>query len=227
MWRVVFLIVKILKIELSVCISRLIPVTYETMKVSATFLCSVAAWTLVVLMLINEYRSSTSVEPKADEGKFELVRPNKIVESKVVDIPSQAKAKTEVDQSVSRPVGRLEQKPKKIVEQKVESTKSAITASMPFEKHVPSYPNSKKILNAESYHVGRKSGISWKEFLSYPRSIPKSTLDITIPPSLKLNICSREVVGNVTAPGLSEKDFEWCKWTLSDTGGKVKVSSVV
>lgn len=180
-------------------------------------------------MLINEYRNSKPVQTnQASLVRPDAIRPKKILdtlqESKVLDAVAPIKAH---EPQMQKPVGRLFENPKIAVEQTRKYEKNKVTASMPFQKHVSTSSNSKKILNAESYHVGKNSGIGWKEFLSYPRSLPTTTLNISIPASLKLNVCGDEVVKAVTAPGLSEKDFEWCKWTLSDTGGKVKVSSCV
>eukprot|EP01038_Epipyxis_sp_PR26KG_P010548 gene10548-14170_t len=74
----------------------------------------------------------------------------------------------------------------------------------------------------ESYRVSNQLGLSWDEFISIPTK-PATKQSFQLPSNLKLIYCSQELVDKVTKPALSNDNFKWCKWTLSDTGGKVKV----
>lgn len=68
-----------------------------------------------------------------------------------------------------------------------------------------------------------ESSVVWADFLMIPRERLRSkqvTLEAKVLNTMKL--CSPGIVANLSAE-LAGADLNWCKWTLSATGGKVKV----
>ena len=68
------------------------------------------------------------------------------------------------------------------------------------------------------------ASIVWADFVTLPKAILRSkqlSLEPKILQSFKL--CSNDIVANLTRK-LDGKDLEWCRWSLSDKGGRVKVS---
>lgn len=71
-------------------------------------------------------------------------------------------------------------------------------------------------------------GVSWNEFVKYPLepfydSSETDVQSLARLKSLKLHECDMDMVQSLAKPGLSESDYEWCKWALSNDGGRVKV----
>lgn len=74
----------------------------------------------------------------------------------------------------------------------------------------------------------RVGGVSWNEFVKYPleafyNNNESGTRSLAQLRSLKLHECDMKTVQSLAKPGLSESDYEWCKWALSNDGGRVKV----
>lgn len=71
--------------------------------------------------------------------------------------------------------------------------------------------------------------ISWKEFVkSAPLILPRQEADRMIKQwghFDDLNYCPKKIVDVLRKPGLSNIEYEWCKWTLNPDGGKVKVGT--
>ena len=68
-----------------------------------------------------------------------------------------------------------------------------------------------------------ETGIVWSDFVVQPKEKVRTKSEKIDPNVIKsLRICSSEVVTNLTTKFVG-KDFEWCIWALSDTGGKVKL----
>lgn len=68
-----------------------------------------------------------------------------------------------------------------------------------------------------------KAEIVWADFVLLPKEGLRSKQQNLDPSILKtLNLCSNELLANLSRK-LDGKDFEFCKWSLSGTGGKVKV----
>ena len=68
------------------------------------------------------------------------------------------------------------------------------------------------------------SSILWADFIQLPKEILRSKVQALDPTVLKsFKLCSPAIVANLSR-NLDGKDFEWCKWSLSNTGGKVVVS---
>eukprot|EP01034_Spumella_vulgaris_P026796 gene26796-33432_t len=88
-----------------------------------------------------------------------------------------------------------------------------------FEAVNSSFPSTVK---TASYKVGGSNGIPWNDFLKLDREVPGTDLEVSVPAGVYFNTCSKEVVKAVTEPALSKENYEWCQWTLSPTGGKVK-----
>jgi hypothetical protein len=75
----------------------------------------------------------------------------------------------------------------------------------------------------ESENEISESSIVWADFLMIPKERLRSKqviLEATVLKALKL--CPPLIVANLTLE-LAGADLEWCKWSLSATGGKVKV----
>lgn len=71
-------------------------------------------------------------------------------------------------------------------------------------------------------------GVSWNEFVKYPLeqfydSSAQDVQSLARLKSLKLQECDMDMVQSLAKPGLSKSDYEWCKWALSNDGGRVKV----
>jgi hypothetical protein len=82
-------------------------------------------------------------------------------------------------------------------------------------------PNSPKPLTPSDYKAANPQGIPWEEFSNLkPKPLTTRTKFPADPTTLR---CSKEVEDKINQK-LSEEDFAWCKWALSDTGGRVKVS---
>lgn len=82
----------------------------------------------------------------------------------------------------------------------------------------PRSPTSNNKKSAKDY----LADISWQEFVSLPEepfSVPREAYTAG---SNKLNICPPEVFKKLSE-ALSPEDLQWCKWALSDSGGRVKV----
>ena len=68
-----------------------------------------------------------------------------------------------------------------------------------------------------------EAAIVWAEFILIPKVRLRSRQQSLDPSVLKtFHLCSNEVVANLSRK-LDGKDFEFCKWSNSRTGGKVKV----
>jgi hypothetical protein len=75
----------------------------------------------------------------------------------------------------------------------------------------------------ESENEISESSVVWADFLMIPKERLRSkqvTLEATVLKTLKL--CPQIIVANLSLE-LAGADLEWCKWSLSATGGKVKV----
>jgi hypothetical protein len=78
----------------------------------------------------------------------------------------------------------------------------------------------------KSYRMA--GGVSWNEFVKYPLepfydSSEQDVQGLSRLKSLKLHECDMDMVQSLAKPGLSKSDYEWCKWALSNDGGRVKV----
>jgi len=99
---------------------------------------------------------------------------------------------------------------------------------------VPRNSEKKKIYRLSKY----PNGLSWNDFVKYPlepfysrvfydsssgssKSDARSFAQLK---SLKLHECDMNTVRSLATPSLSTTDYEWCKWALSNDGGRVKVS---
>ena len=79
------------------------------------------------------------------------------------------------------------------------------------------------------------NSVSWSRFVNLPlsdtqrvnvnksNSIPYRTLRSPLSSQYEPVLCSKEVVESLASPKLSQENFEWCRWALSSTGGKVVV----
>jgi hypothetical protein len=68
--------------------------------------------------------------------------------------------------------------------------------------------------------------MSWQDFVELePPKLEEPNDSFTgALKKLNLRVCSASKVSGLSAPMLSEKDFEWCKWAVSPQGGRVQVS---
>jgi hypothetical protein len=96
---------------------------------------------------------------------------------------------------------------------------------------------SKARLTAKDYQTADPNGIPWKSFVEMsPDPLIKGN-PFPSPFSSFLNssaeekknekefvVCSKEIEDKLKG-SLSEEDYQWCEWALSDKGGKVKVRS--
>lgn len=99
-----------------------------------------------------------------------------------------------------------------------------------FTFNVDHLPTSRSIRGPPSTSGGyqRAGGVSWNEFVKYPlepfynisESDARSLAQLK---SLKLHECDMGTVQSLAKPGLSKSDYEWCRWALSNDGGRVKV----
>ena len=67
--------------------------------------------------------------------------------------------------------------------------------------------------------------VVWADFVLLPREINRAEdqlLDSNVSKTFRL--CAQETVTNLSKK-LGSADFEWCKWSLREDGGKVKVLS--
>jgi len=91
----------------------------------------------------------------------------------------------------------------------------------------PLKPQKEDVLHG--IQLGNSKPFSWKEFVKLaPSELSHQEAD-----KMKkqwdhfesLNYCSSQIVDALIKPGLSEIEFDWCKWTLSPDGGQVKVGT--
>lgn len=180
------------------------------MKFSLVFVLSIVIWILLIYIIYDKFHtSSTSTDNQTK------IKPTVIVE----EVPMTSNVK--IVEVVKQPV-----KPdlvKAAIIPPVKNTVSAIEPAKTTTNKQSKVVQRDIVKTAKSYKVGGNNGIAWNEFLKLDREVPGSNLAVTIPEGVYFNTCSQEVVTNVTEPALSKENYEWCQWTLSPTGGGVKV----
>lgn len=84
---------------------------------------------------------------------------------------------------------------------------------------------------SESKHFVNKSVIdgvileklAWRDFVAIPQQVFEESSQFSLANEADFYQCPKSVVSAMASPMMSSEKFEWCKWTLRDDGGKVKV----
>ncbi len=198
------------------------------MKYSLVLVLSIIIWVLLLYIIYDSYRDASSGAHIA--GTASTVNGNEKQNTLVNEkVPSNHAMKSTTKVNEGKPVSSKVLNDKS-VKQLAESAAATVAKVDSTNEKVKDKPISNKppvipVKTTNSYRVSTKNGngITWDSFLKLKREVPTSVLEIKTPPSLYLNVCSKDIVGNLTEPALSTANYEWCKWTLSGTGGGVKV----
>jgi hypothetical protein len=187
------------------------------MKFSLVFVLSIVIWILLIFIIYDKFHTPSA--PTINQSKIVLP----VEQSVVVKRENSNDQSAEIKQENSNLVkGAVLTSPEKI-----QSITKKASESKAIDKPPAAIVQRDVVKTAKSYKVGGNKGIAWNEFLKLDREVPGNELAVVVPEGVYFNTCSNEVVGNITEPGLSKENYEWCKWTLSPTGGNVKVRQLL
>ena len=187
------------------------------MKFSLVFVLSIVIWILLIFIIYDKFHTSSVVVDNQTKMQSSM--------GQVIGISSVPYVKVgQPDKNLVKGAALVMPSPK-IADAPSEPVIKIDSKSNVLTKVSKAVTQRDVVKTAKSYKVGGNKGIAWNDFLKLDREVPGSELAVTVPEGVYFNTCSKEVVGNVTEPGLSKENYEWCKWTLSPTGGNVKVCS--
>lgn len=186
---------------------------------SQYFLLTVLTWAVLGVILV--YHQFTGTESSHPSGALEpaVAKPlPKAVPAGIIKQKKAAAAASDADHSYS---SKVEKSQRSSVEK---------TSEMLLKKELRQDALARKKAAQERGEVHQprvvedyKQRMSWQDFAQRPIE-PYSTTRMEISEETKngLLVCPQEVVDRLTKR-LSDEDFKWCQWALSDQGGRVKV----